>query len=334
MSILQALSQFSATEAVQLSVAKLIAYKHLHKLVNLRPKSPPQAKLSGGYISKIKGRGMEFDEARHYQPGDDIRAIDWRVTARTGKTHTKVYREERERPVFIMTDVGATMQFGSTIQLKSVLAGHLSALLAWSAKQRGDRVGGLVFNSQTHQEIKPANRDQSVLHLLQQMTALQTSQPLQVPPHKAPVVDALQRARRLAKPGSLVCIVSDFEQLNERGMQHLQHLKQHCEVRCYQITDPFTETLHNEKPVTLFVTDGVNEEERLFGQGLSFNERRNSTDVTNGDLNRENSERPSRAKNHLETIALRLNQLKNTGIYVTQLSTAFPLVEQISEIRR
>ena len=109
-----------------LNTAELIAYRAHAHLMNLKPTQNVKAQLSGGYLSSVKGRGMEFDEARHYQAGDDIRAIDWRVTARTGKTHTKVYREERERPVFILCDFRSTMRFGTQFVYKSVQCGHLA----------------------------------------------------------------------------------------------------------------------------------------------------------------------------------------------------------------
>lgn len=103
------------SNGVSLSTAELLRYQQLAKLFSLAPKRMPQAKLAGSYLTKHKGRGMEFDEARHYQPGDDIRAIDWRVTARTGKTHTKVYREERERPVFLFCDYLPSMDRKSVV---------------------------------------------------------------------------------------------------------------------------------------------------------------------------------------------------------------------------
>ncbi|MET1219492.1 MAG: DUF58 domain-containing protein [Glaciecola sp.] len=265
MSLVQQLQDIDEHAAVALSVTDIMAYKHIARMVGLRPRAVPEAKLSGGYVSKIKGRGMEFDEVRHYQAGDDIRSIDWRVTARTGKTHTKVYREERERPVYIVTDVGATMQFGSVLMLKSVLAGHLTSLLAWAAKQRGDRVGGLVFNDLAHREIKPTNRDSSILHLLSETCALQQAQPLAVEPERKPLGDALQRVRRLAKPGSLICIISDFHQLDETGYQDLVHLRKHNEIRCFAVSDPLENGDHLDQAVTLFVTDGIHEEQRAFG---------------------------------------------------------------------
>ncbi len=160
------------SNGVSLSTAELLRYQQLAKLFSLAPKRMPQAKLAGSYLTKHKGRGMEFDEARHYQPGDDIRAIDWRVTARTGKTHTKVYREERERPVFLFCDYLPSMAFGTQLLTKAVQAAHVSSLISWSAAARGDKVGALVFNQQQHKEIKPLTRKKAVLHVCHELMAL------------------------------------------------------------------------------------------------------------------------------------------------------------------
>jgi uncharacterized protein (DUF58 family) len=177
-----------------------------------------QAKLAGAYLAKTKGRGMEFDEARHYQAGDDIRAIDWRVTARTGKTHTKLYREEKERPVFVLTDLSSSMQFGTQFLFKSVQAAHLSALIAWSARKRGDRIGGLVFNQHQHIECKPFTRQKAVLSLLNSMIKVQQGAKLGAQTtnqEKITLGNACARLRRLAHPGSLIFILSEFSQLDE-----------------------------------------------------------------------------------------------------------------------
>ncbi len=114
-----------------------------------------RAQQSGAYLSAFKGRGMEFEEARPYQPGDDIRNLDWRVTARTGKPHTKLFREERERPILLWVDYRNTMFFATKGVYKSVIAARAAALLAWSAHHHGDRVGGIIFSEQIHHELKP-----------------------------------------------------------------------------------------------------------------------------------------------------------------------------------
>jgi uncharacterized protein (DUF58 family) len=142
-----------------IDLAKPAANLNLHRLTI-------RSLQSGGYLSHFKGRGMEFDEARLYQHGDDIRSIDWKVTARTGKTHTKLFREEREKPVFISVDNRPAMQFATRGVFKSVQALKLAALLAWAAHHQGDRIGGQIFSSAGCQELKPQNGKHAVLHFL------------------------------------------------------------------------------------------------------------------------------------------------------------------------
>ena len=122
--------------------------------------------LGGPYLTKLKGRGMEFAEARSYQYGDDVRHIDWRVTARTGTTHTKLFREERERPVMLVLDLSRRMFFGTRQRLKSVQAARIAALTGWRALLRGDRVGGVIYSEEMHREYKPRSDRRHFLRLL------------------------------------------------------------------------------------------------------------------------------------------------------------------------
>jgi len=257
------------SNGVSLSTAELLRYQQLAKLFSLAPKRMPQAKLAGSYLTKHKGRGMEFDEARHYQPGDDIRAIDWRVTARTGKTHTKVYREERERPVFLFCDYLPSMAFGTQLLTKAVQAAHVSSLISWSAAARGDKVGALIFNQQQHKEIKPLTRKKAVLHVCHELMALHEqsaqSKPDKVKDEQA-FADACARARRLARPGSLVYLVSDFQHLSTQAIQHLSHLTRHCEVRAIVINDPIEHALPQTSSLqTVSVSDGRNQQRWVLG---------------------------------------------------------------------
>ena len=103
---------------------------------------------TGAYVSHFRGRGMEFDESRPYQPGDDPRSIDWRVTARSTEAYTKLFREERERPVLVVVDLSSSMHFATRGAYKSVVASRAAALLSWAAHHRGDRLGGLIFRRQ------------------------------------------------------------------------------------------------------------------------------------------------------------------------------------------
>ncbi|WP_026294738.1 DUF58 domain-containing protein [Salinimonas chungwhensis] len=247
------------TDGIHLSTDELLRYRELHKLISLAPAANRQAAISGAYLSKHKGRGMEFDEARHYQPGDDIRAIDWRVTARTGTTHTKVYREERERPVFVLCDLSASMQFGTQLLLKSVQAAHLTALIAWAAAHRGDKIGALIFGASGHQECKPMTRSKAVLAICHELIQMQTDGINGAPGTAGQnFQDACARLRRVARPGSLVYIISDFYQLDETATQHLAHLSRHCEAKALMVSDPLEFSL----PVTsgqreVVVTDGT-----------------------------------------------------------------------------
>lgn len=254
------------SDGVNLGIKELIHYQGKTALLNLSPRKTVQAKLAGAYLAKTKGRGMEFDEARHYQPGDDIRAIDWRVTARTGKTHTKLYREEKERPVFVLTDLSSSMQFGTQFLFKSVQAAHLSALIAWSARKRGDRIGGLIFNQHQHIECKPFTRQKAVLSLLNSMLKVQQGSK-NTGQEQITLANACARLRRLAHPGSLVFILSDFSQLDELAKQHIAQLSKHCEVIAYPISDPFEHQLpkvNMSQRVTL--SDGHNRQQIVLGE--------------------------------------------------------------------
>ncbi len=198
-----------------------------------------RALQSGGYVSRFKGRGMEFDEARLYQPGDDIRSIDWRVTARTGKAHTKVFREERERPVFISVDNRPAMHFATRGVFKSVLAAKLAGLLAWTAQHHGDRIGGQLFSEQDCRELKPQNGKHSVLRFLNALAKANDTGVRQ--PHAVAefsLEHVLARLVRHAHPGSLVYIISDFRGINDQAETHLAKLAQHCDVVLVFVYDP------------------------------------------------------------------------------------------------
>lgn len=199
-----------------------------------------RAKQSGGYISRFKGRGMEFNEARLYQSGDDIRSIDWRVTARTGKTHTKIFREERERPVFISVDQRDTMHFASRGVFKSVMAAKLAALLAWAAHHHGDRCGGQLFYDSRCQELKPQNGKQAVLHFLNSLARPIPSANQSVNENLESVLDRLLSH---ARPSSLLYIISDFRGLTPHAQIQLAKLAAHCEVVMIFIYDPLEENL-------------------------------------------------------------------------------------------
>lgn len=218
-----------------------------------------RAKQSGGFVSRFKGRGMEFDETRLYQAGDDIRSIDWRVTARIGKTHTKIFREERERPVFVSVDCRAAMHFATRGVFKSVLASKLAALLAWAAHHHGDRIGGQLFCDSHCQELKPQNGRGAVLHFLNALVKLNSS-PLsfQEKDKEAITLETIfSRLLRHARAGSLVYVISDFRGLTENAQHTLITLARHCDVVLLFIYDELEQHLPNAGQYRF--TDGVND---------------------------------------------------------------------------
>ena len=147
----------------------LIKLRLLARELSLTPLLRPRSSTSGIRQSSHRGRGVDFEEVRIYQPGDDVRSIDWRVTARTSKVHTKVFREEKERPVFILVDQRRPMFFGSRHCCKSVQAAWLAALIAWISLQRADQVGGLVLGEDALNEIRPRRSHHTVLRMLQEI---------------------------------------------------------------------------------------------------------------------------------------------------------------------
>lgn len=200
------------------------------------------SRQAGQYLSRFKGRGMEFDEARVYQAGDDVRSLDWRVTARTGIPHTKLFREERERTVLTWVDMRPSMFFATQGAFKSVLAARAAAIIAWSANKRGDRLGGLVFTAEQHHEIRPKRGKAAVLQTLKHLSQASKwqSQHNELEPDAG---KALGRLRRVAKPGSLIFLFSDFRNLGEQAESHLIHLARHNDLVMFYIHDPLEEKL-------------------------------------------------------------------------------------------
>jgi len=202
------------------------------------------AHQSGDYQSAFKGRGMEYDESRLYQPGDDIRNIDWRVTARTGKTHTKLFCEEHERPVHLWVDFRSPMFFATRGKFKAVIAAELASLFAWTAHRQGDRVGGIVFSDSIHHELKPQRGKSAVLRLIKHMVEHPGwQQPDVNEENQQGMLHSLINLRRLVRPGSMVILLSDFRGFDENLRSHLIRLRQHNEVVMVHIYDWLEEYL-------------------------------------------------------------------------------------------
>ncbi len=226
---------------VRVSLSSLIALHHDAESLALQPgriRSP----VSGGYRSPFKGRGMEFDEVRPYMQGDDVRILDWRVTARTGCPHTKLFREERERAVLLWVDLRHTMFFATQGAFKAVRAAQVAALLGWRAVSQGDRLGALLFSETTHIELRPKRGKAALLHVLSQIAKHAAWQQRAAPNDALSAANALNqtlvRLRRVAQPGSLIILISDFAHLNGQGSAHLAQLSRHSDLILADIHDP------------------------------------------------------------------------------------------------
>ena len=220
-------------DLVRVSAPALIRLRHGAKSLPLRS-NRILGTMAGPHLSAFKGRGMEFDETRPYQPGDDVRSLHWRIIARTGKPHTKLFREERERSVLLWVDYRRPMWFATRGAFKSVLAARAAALLAWSAAGHGDRVGGLVFSEQGHLELRPRLGNKAVLHLIRRLAEPRPEDA--GPPGRDPersaqaLAAALGRLRHVSHPGSLVFLLSDFRDLSPRAEAHLAQLARHSDL--------------------------------------------------------------------------------------------------------
>jgi uncharacterized protein (DUF58 family) len=201
---------------------------------------------TGAYVSHFKGRGMEFDESRPYQPGDDPRNIDWRVTARSTEAYTKLFREERERPVLIMTDFRRNMHFATRGCFKSVNAARAATLIAWAAHHRGDRLGGIVFGDTTHHELRPRLGRQAALRYVHELVThpgWKDNDDQAAVDEAAPLTQAMAALRRVTHPGSLVVIVSDFVGLSRAAQSYLSGIARHNEVLAVFLSDPLERRL-------------------------------------------------------------------------------------------
>jgi uncharacterized protein (DUF58 family) len=227
---------------------------------------PARSALAGAHRSRYHGRGMDYRESRHYQAGDDIRNMDWRITARSGHPHVKVFDEERERPVVVLVDFSASMFFASQGVFKSVQAARVAALIGWSAIMNGDRIGALLFadaaHDGDHRELSPAGGRRGQMRLIRALTQLGSPDAVlhgrahaKDPDAEYGISAALARLRRVARPGSLVFLLSDFYSVDADSERHLTQLARHNDVQSLQIVDPLE--LAPPPPGRYGITDGL-----------------------------------------------------------------------------
>ncbi len=207
---------------------------------SFKPQQPVTSILSGRYASRLRGRGLNFEELRRYHPGDDIRTMDWKVTARTRTPHVRVYTEEKDRAVVLLVDQRQHMFFGSRDRLKSVTAAELAALAAWRALGVGDRVGAIVFSDTEVAEIRPLRSRRNVMeilgHVVRQNHSLAADST--VMPNPAQLNRALEKGRVLAPHDALVILISDGFGVDDETLRLTAGLVEHNDVLALLVHDP------------------------------------------------------------------------------------------------
>ena len=238
------------------------------------PKQPITSILSGRYASRLRGRGLNFEEIRRYLPGDDIRTIDWKVTARMRKPHVRVYTEEKDRAILLLVDQRTHMFFGSRKNMKSVTAAEATALAAWRAISVGDRVGAIIFNDHGTKEIKPQRSRETVMQILK--STVELNHELRVDnkqnTQSGMLNTALEKAVQLCTHDHLVIIISDFEGVDEETKRLTIQLGQHNDVLGISIHDPLQEAIPDNN-TDMTITDGeeqleINSSDKKLSNGL------------------------------------------------------------------
>ena len=228
------------SNGVYVQLEELVRLQHKASGFSFLPKQPIHSILSGRHASKLRGRGLNFEELRNYLPGDDTRHIDWKVTARTRTPYVRVYTEEKDRTVWLLVDQRVSMFFGSQQRMKSVVAAEVAAISAWRVLSVGDRVGALVFNDSDISVVPPHRSRERVMQILKQV--VEKNQALSVNPDVKPddgkLNEALKQVSVLARHDCLVCLITDANGLNTETRKHITRLSEHNDVLTAFIYDP------------------------------------------------------------------------------------------------
>ena len=292
------------------SLKELVALQYKASGFSFLPKQPVHSILSGRHNSRLRGRGLNFEELRHYRAGDDIRTMDWKVTNRTGKPHVRVYSEERERPVLLLVDQRINMFFGSQLKMKSVIAAELAALSAWRVLSVGDRVGALVFNDTEIIETRPHRSRKTVMQILQNVMTLnhalkaeyaagQNNQQLNL---------VLREAERLSGHDYLIVIISDMSGWNDETVKRIKRLARHNDVMASLVFDTLEKNLPDSSRLVL--SDG---------------DKQIQVDSGKAGLNQLYTEHFESSVEYLQ------NELKKHGIPVIPMNTRDDVLSQVRD---
>lgn len=244
------------TRGVYVDLNDLIALEYHGRKVSFLPRQPVHSLLSGRFSSRMRGRGLNFEEIRAYRAGDDVRSMDWKVTARLRKPHIRVFNEERDRQVLFLVDQRLSMFFGSRLSMKSVTAAQAASIGAWRVLDAGDRVGAIVFDDSEVVEVAARRSRATVLQVLAAIVlknlALGVGRGIVSAP---PMLNsALEIARRRAFHDAVVIVISDFDGADDATRQSIEAIAMHNDVVALLVHDPLQSDLPSS--ATMFVTDG------------------------------------------------------------------------------
>jgi uncharacterized protein (DUF58 family) len=231
-----------------------LVYASLDELMRLRfvssgfsflPRQPVHSVLSGRHASRLRGRGLNFEELRNYLPGDDTRNIDWRVTARTREPHVRVYTEEKDRITWLLVDQRQTMFFGSRWKMKSVVAAEAAAIACWRVLAQGDRIGAVVVSDQDLDVIPPHRSQERVARILERVVhrngALLAGAGTQG--GAAMLNRALERIAAEARHDCLVALVTDGAGIDRDSRRYITRMTAHNDVLALLVYDPLEQAL-------------------------------------------------------------------------------------------
>jgi uncharacterized protein (DUF58 family) len=238
------------------SISELVGLRREGRGFSFLPRQPLRSLLAGVHSSRLRGRGLDFDELRAYQPGDDIRDIDWKVTARMREPYSRVYTEERDRATLVLVDQRVNMFFGSRLQMKSVAAAHAAALCVWRVLAQGDRPGAIVFDDADQVEIRPRRSRARAMAILEATCRMNQALRAEGGERSAPeqLNRVLRRAVRLATHDHLVVLVSDLDGADDETTGLLRRIARHNDVLVALVYDPLERQLPEASQ--LVVSDG------------------------------------------------------------------------------
>lgn len=243
-------------KGVVVTLPELIKLKYFTSGISLLPKQSVKSLLAGKYGSKLRGRGLNFEEIRQYRPGDDIRNMDWKVTARTGKPHTRVYTEERDRPVIAIVDQRLSMFFGSQVNMKSVTAAQIATISLWKAMQDHDRVGAYVFNDTDVKTIRPHRSQKNMTTILSRLVDFNQQLATDAPRSGTAEMlnNVLEMVLRQKNHDYLYIVISDFWGVTSDSYRFVKQISKNNDLLLFLTHDPIAKKMPDSGIIK--ITDG------------------------------------------------------------------------------